>query len=216
MGPGGFPGLQNRCDPTTSGRVGSIPTRSRHRGLRTAFGAAAIAASGFLAALVPANLPAQVADSARVGATRPRAAAAADSAPVPPRPLGPPISPGHALLESLIVPGWGQASLHRSTAGALFAAMEIGSAAMLLQSKHELAQAQAAGREFGTDTTGNALAGRIKPRKAAVEDWAALLIFTHLISAADAFVAAQLWDVPVEVGVGSNGRGAVVAAHARW
>jgi len=30
MGPGGFPSLQNWCDPTESGRVGSIPTLSRH------------------------------------------------------------------------------------------------------------------------------------------------------------------------------------------
>ena len=30
MGPGGFPSLQNWCDLTSSGRVGSIPTRSRH------------------------------------------------------------------------------------------------------------------------------------------------------------------------------------------
>ena len=33
MGPGGFPSLQNWCDPTKSGRVGSIPTLSRHNDL---------------------------------------------------------------------------------------------------------------------------------------------------------------------------------------
>ena len=33
MGPGGFRRLQNDCDLTTSGWVGSIPTRSRHGAL---------------------------------------------------------------------------------------------------------------------------------------------------------------------------------------
>jgi hypothetical protein len=36
MGPGGFPSLQNWCDPTESGRVGSIPTLSRHNDLAPA------------------------------------------------------------------------------------------------------------------------------------------------------------------------------------
>ena len=30
MESGGFPGLQNQCDLTMSGRVGSIPIHSRH------------------------------------------------------------------------------------------------------------------------------------------------------------------------------------------
>ena len=37
-------------------------------------------------------------------------------------------------------------------------------------------------------------------RKTHVEDWEAALVFNHLISAADAFVAAQLWDLPAHSG----------------
>lgn len=148
---------------------------------------------------------AQSADSARVGPSAPTRAA--DAALGRPDSLHrPPVSPRTALLESLALPGWGQASLHRSTAGGLFAALEIGSIAMLIQSKKELNIARAAARDSVLDPAGtgtyvaNPLASRVRPRKQAVEDWTALLIATHLFAAADAFVAAHLWDVPVEVG----------------
>ena len=32
-----------------------------------------------------------------------------------------------------------------------------------------------------------------------IEDWIALLVFNHLVSGADAFVAAHLWDLPAQV-----------------
>jgi len=162
-------------------------------------------------------LGAQVADSARVGPSAPRAGAdtttrALDSL------HRPPISPKRAFLQSLVIPGWGQASLHRSTAGGIFVALEITSVAMLIQSKHELADARAAARDSvlapgGAGYVANPLAGRIAPRKQAVEDWAALLIFNHLIAGADAFVAAQLWNVPVEVGAQGSAHEARVTAR---
>ncbi|MGH7649541.1 MAG: hypothetical protein ACREND_15605, partial [Gemmatimonadaceae bacterium] len=147
------------------------------------------------------NARAQSADSTRVGPTAP---VKADTAPAP-RDTVPPISSKRALLQSLFVPGWGQASLHRSTAGGLFAALEVTSIAMLIQSKKELAAAKQLARDSvlapagGAGFVPNPYAGVIPARKQAVEDWTALLIFTHLISAADAFVAAQLWDVPIQV-----------------
>ncbi|HEX6536568.1 MAG TPA: hypothetical protein VF041_18405 [Gemmatimonadaceae bacterium] len=151
---------------------------------------------------------AQSADSARIGPTaRPRADAGLGR---PDSLHRPPISPRTALLESLAIPGWGQASLHRSTAGGLFAALEMASIAMLIQSKKELNIARAAARDSVLDPAGgggyvaNPLAARVRPRKQAVEDWTALLIATHLFAAADAFVAAHLWDVPVEVGARAN------------
>jgi hypothetical protein len=128
----------------------------------------------------------------------------------------PPISSKRALLESLAVPGWGQASLHRSTAGGLFAALEVTSIAMLIQSKKELTAAKELARDsvFSDSLQANVVnpyAGRIPARKQAVEDWTFLLIFTHLISAADAFVAAQLWDVPVEVRGQSDAKNARIS-----
>lgn len=156
---------------------------------------------------LPAVLPvagarAQVADSARVGATA-RTTDTADTT-RPARQLGPPISPKRALLQSLLIPGWGQASLDRNTAGGLFVALEVTSIAMLVQSKKQLSIAREAARDSVLDPAtqafvANPLAARVRPRKRAVEDWTALLIFSHLIAAADAFVAAQLWDVPIQV-----------------
>jgi len=176
---------------------------------------------GWLAAAVLAglllgapNASAQHADGARVGPTAPvsvdTAAAARDSL------RRPPVSSKHALLESLAVPGWGQASLHRSTAGGLFAALEVTSIAMLIQSKKELTAAKELARDsvFSDSLQTNVVnpyAGRIPARKQAVEDWTFLLIFTHLISAADAFVAAQLWDVPVEVRGQSDAKNARIS-----
>lgn len=160
------------------------------------------------------NVSAQRADSTRVGPTAPVARDTALSARDSLR--RPPISSKRALLESLAVPGWGQASLHRSTAGGLFAAIEVTSIAMLIQSKKELNAARELARDsvfsdsLGT-TVANPYAGRIPARKQAVEDWTFLLIFTHLISAADAFVAAQLWDVPVEVRGQSDAKNARIS-----
>lgn len=170
-------------------------------------------------ALCAVGVAAQVGDSARVGPTA-RLRGTVDT--LPPRPDSlarrPPISPTRALLESFVVPGWGQASLHRSTAGGIFAALEFTSIAMLIQSKKELNAARNAARDsVFNDAQGvyvpNPLAGRIPPRKQAVEDWTALLIATHLFAGADAFVAAELWDVPVEVHGQSDGRQAYVSVR---
>lgn len=157
---------------------------------------------------------AQVADSARVGPSAPRRLVPRDSL------TRPPISPTRALLQSLAVPGWGQASLHRSTAGAIFTAVEVTSIAMLLQSKKELNAAKSASRDSvlnvgGSGYVANPLAQVVRTRRQAVEDWTALLIFTHLIAAADAFVAAHLWDVPVQVGGQPTSGGARFTATAR-
>jgi hypothetical protein len=155
-----------------------------------------------LTALAPAPAHGQVADSARLGPTARNAAA--DTTQPDRRLTTPPISPRRALLQSMLIPGWGQASLDRNTAGGLFVALEVTSIAMLVQSKKQLSIAREAARDSILDpSTGayvaNPLAARIRPRKRAVEDWTALLIFSHLIAAADAFVAAHLWDVPIQV-----------------
>lgn len=183
--------------------------------LRRLLARVTIAGAALLAAAPCAR--AQRADSARVGSTLRPGAAALDSARRDSL-LRPPISPRRALLQSLLIPGWGQASLHRSTAGGIFAALEMTSIAMLIQSKKELSIARAAARDSVFDPTSgkfapNPLAGRIGPRKQAVEDWAALLIATHLFAAADAFVAAHLWNVPVEVGGSAGARSASFSAR---
>ena len=50
-----------------------------------------------------------------------------------------------------------------------------------------------------------------------MEDWITLLIVNHFIAGADAYVAANLWDVPADVSVAPapGGRMAVVA-RIKW
>ncbi|MGQ0767524.1 MAG: hypothetical protein ACT4OZ_17900 [Gemmatimonadota bacterium] len=140
--------------------------------------------------------------------------------------LRPPISSRRAFLYSLAVPGWGQARLGRPSAAAVYAGFEMIAIAMLQKTRARVHEAERghrltrvnSWRVDGTgrpvfDSTGAPIAldsvpspyvpedgeegrGLLKARKLQVEDWITLLIFNHLFSAADAFVAAQLWDLP--------------------
>jgi hypothetical protein len=189
-----------------------------------------LAAIAFVLALAP-RARAQQVDSARVGITPQTDSARAAATPQRIRSAadslsdrrdsvlaaGPPIRPKTALLRSLLIPGWGQASLDRGAAGATYFALEAGSIAMLIFAKNELAAARRAARDstFVDDSTLGAppeLAGRVRLRRLQVEDWAALIFFTHLFSAADAFVSAHLWDVRVQVHGGQELRAAGVTA----
>jgi hypothetical protein len=180
-------------------------------------------------------VPAQRADSARIGVSPQSDSARAALAPQRIRSVadslsdyrdsvllaGPPVRPKTALFRSLLVPGWGQASLDRGTAGATYFALEAGSIAMLIFAKKELAVAKRAARDstFLNDSTLGPppeLAARVRVRRSQVEDWAALIFFTHLFSAADAFVSAHLWDVRVQVHGGQEMRSGAVTATIPW
>jgi len=163
MGPGGFRRLQNDCDLTTSGLVGSIPMHSRHLQpslVRLSFGPlrlvgirrlVALAALG--CALAPGReAAAQQVDSAKVGARR----APSDTARRSPSDTArrtasdtaraklpqPPLSPRRAFLYSLAIPGYSQAVLNRPTAGALFVLTEAIAVAMLRESQADLNEAR--------------------------------------------------------------------------
>src|SRR5436190_4155675 len=234
MGPGGFRRLQNDCDLTTSGLVGSIPMHSRHQGpdrvrrpltsgctrtvprSRHAVALACLAAMVLLAA---APVAAQRADSARAGVRR----SAADSTRAA-QIVKPPLSPRRAFLYSLALPGYSQSVLSRPTAGALFVLTESIALVMLRESAAELHEA----RRFRTDSLvviGYEPAGTpitqvsafndklINVRRGHMEDWIAFLIANHLFAAADAYVAAHLWDLPTQISVESRPGGAVLAAR---
>jgi hypothetical protein len=162
-------------------------------------------------------------DSARVaGADAPIAAgalrAARDTL------AGPPISPRSAFIRSLFVPGLGQAALERGTAGGIFVSLEALSLLMTIKSKRDLRVARRLEDDSVFSRIGaqgdtvfvNPVAGRVRARKQHVEDWLALLIFNHLFAAADAFVAAQLWDVPARVSVQRDGDRTRLTATIRW
>jgi hypothetical protein len=161
-------------------------------------------------------------------ATTPEAgqSAAQRSAPPPARNAAyhPPISPKTAFFSSLLLPGLGQARLDRSYAGALFFVTEIVGAYRLRQALIDLSYAQKHSHDstlvvqtYNQDSLGQPAfdstgapspatfgyarydSARVGARKTHVEDWEAALAFNHLISAADAFVAAQLWDLPAHI-----------------
>ena len=53
-------------------------------------------------------------------------------------------------------------------------------------------------------------------RQSHVEDWVAFLVANHLFSGADAFVAANLWDVPAQLQIRVGPDGARVGAKLTW
>lgn len=223
MGPGGPLGLQNRCDPTRSGLVGSIPTRSRR--LRATAGLLLLHA-------VVSTLSAQQQDSAKAGVGRPPAPS--HRAPRADTVKGPPIPPGRAFLYSLLVPGLGQAKLDRAWTGALFAGVEVLALSRWEQAARDLKYAQTHRNDSVAlydsvvngvvqinDTTGKPIeifnynpysSSRVGARKLHVEDWIAVVIFNHLIPGADAFVEAQLWDLPSRISAFRAPDGSTVVA----
>jgi hypothetical protein len=186
---------------------------------------ARLAARGFagvtlaLTAALPRDASAQRTDSARAGAV-PRAVRA-------PRP---PLSPRRAFLASLVAPGYAQSILGRPNAAALFIVTEAVALLMVRETATELRQARHLEADtlplyFVNPTTGAPgtiyRQGRypsalVRSRRAHLEDWIAALVANHLIAAADAFVAAHLWDVPIQVGLRSAGASAQLAARYRW
>jgi hypothetical protein len=95
----------------------------------------------------------------------------------------PPITPTGAFLRSLALPGWGQARLGRNVTGGMFVAFEGVAAAMVWKSYWQLDFAEARGKF-------------VRSHRQEREDWLVLLVFNHLMSAAEAYVSAHLHDFP--------------------
>jgi hypothetical protein len=172
-------------------------------------------------AFTPSALGAQRVDSAHVA---PRVAPADTARSV----LRPPLSPRRAFLYSFLVPGYGQSVLRRPGAGAIFVLTEAIGIAMLRESRADLAEARALKRDslvvIGVDpSTGQPITQRnafdqelIDVRRGHVEDWVAFLVANHLFAAADAYVAAHLWDLPAQISVRQGAGGTLVGARLRW
>jgi hypothetical protein len=112
-----------------------------------------------------------------------------DTIPVPQFRYPPPTPPLAAMGRSLLLPGWGQAVLHRRLTGGVFVFWEGLSLTMALKASDQLHYL----RQIGADSTATSL------KKQEVQDWVVVLVFNHLISAAEAFVSAELWDFPGEL-----------------
>jgi hypothetical protein len=180
-----------------------------------------VSAVAIAVVLAAPAVKAQQRDSARAGvaprdAAPPtsRAASASDT---------PPVTPRRAFVYSLIIPGLGQAALDRRYTGATFFLIEGLSLALLHRSQDDLRIARAFQGDsvpltwqvdpftgvVAKNDKGDPIVATWQPtrytgdlvraRTLHVEDWVAILIFNHLFAGADAFVAAQLWDVPAHV-----------------
>jgi hypothetical protein len=110
-----------------------------------------------------------------------------DTIPVPQFRYPPPTPPLLAMARSLVLPGWGQAVLHRRVTGAVFVFWEGVSLTMALKASDQLS--------YLRRTDGDTLSVRLKKQE--VQDWVVVLIFNHLMAGAEAFVSAELWDFPV-------------------
>ena len=169
------------------------------------------------------------ADSARVrgrsDSTRARrVTSAADT-------LKPPISPRQAFLYSALVPGLAQAKLGRNRAAATMLTIEAVALAMIRESGADVREAR---RMAGSDSVvvasyvnssgalDTTVFGRrfnpayVHVRQSHVEDWVAFLIANHLFSGADAFVAANLWDISTQLSIRVAPGAASVGAKFTW
>lgn len=111
----------------------------------------------------------------------------ADTVKVPQFRYAPPVSPLAAMGRSMLLPGWGQAVLHRRVTGAVFVFWEGLSLTMALKASNQLRYM----RETGSD------AADLKRQE--VQDWVVVLVFNHLMAGAEAFVSAELWDFPPDL-----------------
>ena len=209
---------------------------SRLRSALTVALRAGIVAGAIAASSAGAQQPgaAAASDSARAAAAdtvRPRGPQRPRSA-IAPRPgLEPPISPRRAFLSSLLVPGLGQSRLQRPSAGAGFFLVELGALTMLQKSLGDLREvkrlrADSVVSNWPVDPGTGALLPRpprvlgafgeelLRARRVHLEDWVAVLLFNHLVAGTEAYVAANLWDVPAQVSMRltpSGARALVVA-----
>lgn len=141
----------------------------------------------------------------------------------------PPLSPRRAFTYSLLMPGYSQSVLGRNRAGTLQLAFEAAAFIMIRQSAADVREARRAVADsvpvsFVNDAGLPEIryarttfpASLIRSRTSHLEDWIAVLIANHLFSAADAYVAALLWDLPGEVALRAEPRSAGLAMRFRW
>lgn len=189
---------------------------------------------------------AQQADSVRAGMERPRPPAdqrpqaQAGRVDALRDTAGPPITPRRAFLYSFLLPGAGQAKLDRGYAGGMFFLIEVSALALVHRSAEDLRIARRFAGDsvpltyqtdpvtgvVARDTDGHPIVATwersrytlasARTRRLHLEDWTAVLIFNHLFAGADAFVAAQLWDLPERLEVRQTPDGLALLARIRF
>jgi len=147
------------------------------------------------------------------------------------------MTPRRSFFTSLLIPGYAQTAFGRHRAAMLFAVIEVGSIGMARKAAQDLGEAKALPRDsivasYRIDpSTGLAVIDpktglpipdtwitsrftddRVKARRTHYEDWIAAIVFNHLFSGADAYVAANLWDFKANIGVVAAPRSAGIYA----
>ena len=127
-----------------------------------------------------------------------------------------PIGPRRAFFYSFLIPGSAQTVLGRNKAAAAFLLVEAISISMIRQSAADAHEARRIVNDSVivsyVDAQGAVLQPPLKnaplftdsdvhTRDSHVEDWVALLVANHLFAGADAFVAANLWDIKIRLGL---------------
>jgi hypothetical protein len=95
-----------------------------------------------------------------------------------------PTSPSGAMFRSFLLPGWGQAVYGRKVTAGFMLGVEGLALGMILKTSSELDYVRASG--------GASEAAKLQER----EDWITILVFNHLMSGLEAYVAAHLYDFP--------------------
>ena len=109
----------------------------------------------------------------------------------------------------------------------MFAVAELGALYMVGKSRADLRRARAlqgpdsiAVGDPSLGETVTRISGSpddlINARKLHLEDWIAVVLFTHVLAGADAYVAANLWDLPARVAIRHTPAGLGVGAQLRW
>lgn len=149
-----------------------------------------------------------------------------------------PLTPKRAFLNSVLLPGLGQSRLDRGSSGALFASVELAALVMLRRTAADVREARryltdtipdefvvsTSGTGSGTETkvtasgtiVGPYTSDLVRARRLHAEDWIAVIAFNHLFSGADAFVSAQLWDMPVQLSAAPTTQGPMFVVSVRF
>jgi hypothetical protein len=107
-----------------------------------------------------------------------------DLEPSVPDSLRRPTTPIGAMFRSFLIPGWGQATYGRKVSAGIMMGVEGLSIGMLLKISSDMEHIRA------TDSP------RLEDKRQQREDWAAILVFNHLMSGLEAYVSAHLYDFP--------------------
>ena len=140
-----------------------------------------------------------------------------------------PLSPRRAFFYSFLAPGYSQSVFGRHKAATTFILVEAITLAMIRESAADVHEARRMVNDTVVvsyvDPSGNPVVvtspprfagAQVHTRQAHVEDWLALLVANHLFAGADAYVAANLWDVGARLAVRRLPGRTVIQASLRW